>query len=474
MATGQTQKSFSELKKSRKYRELMRKAARQVSRKHLHLEQLEDRRLMALGPNLVAILPNSGALLMENDVRDVAPKDLTFRFAEGQSIDPTTIANGIRITRGGLDHTIGGTDDVVIAPGFIGLGDTSREVVMRFAETLPDDVYRIVIFGAGANALKDIAGNPFNNGSNLTRNFSLDLGAQVVAIVPQPVVRNPVTGVLSQQRNQVVVYFNNDNLDLASAQNRQFYRLQANRNTLDPADDVEVLPTGVVYDPVTDSAILTFAQPLEQLFTGTVPGDIANSFRLRIGTSESPRPTATTTVLPTSDPGSTFTLAQNLGASLTGGTQGGVALIHGRIVNNDLNTTDDQLYDLAWPGATDEPGHRHIPVEDHFQLGADATDGITTVFYNFQQIIGTIPDGIGGSQTAFNLITDNQKQRAREVFELYNRYSGVQFIESDTQGIIVATGDMRAINPFVTTGAGHPYGNSSIPGQIAIMDNAET
>src|SRR4051794_36014192 len=92
MATGQPQKSFSEIKKSRKYRELMRKQARQVSRKNLHLEQLEDRRMMAVGPNLVAILPNSGALLNEGDIRHVAPKDLTFRFAEGQAIDPTTVA----------------------------------------------------------------------------------------------------------------------------------------------------------------------------------------------------------------------------------------------------------------------------------------------------------------------------------------------------------------------------------------------
>ncbi len=472
MATGQPQKSFSEIKNSRRYREAMRKNSRQLSRKQLMLEHLEDRRMMAVGPNLVAILPNSGALLLEGDIRHVAPKDLTFRFAEGQSIDATTVATGIKITRGGLDHTIGGADDVVITPGFIGLGDTSREVVMRFASTLPDDVYRIQIIGAGVGALRDIAGNPFNNGSNLTRNFTLDLGAQVVAIVPQPVVRTGTT--LSQQRNQIVVYFNNDDLNPLSAQNPQFYRLYANRNTLDPADDVEILPTGVLYDPVADTATLTFSAPLEQLFTGTIPGDIANSFRLRIGTSETARPTALTTVLATNDPGSTFTLSQDLGASLTGGTQGGVSLIHGRIVNNDLNTTDDQLYDLDWPGANDEPGHRHIPVEDHLQFGPDATDGITTVFYNFQNIIGVIPDGIGGSQTAFNLITDNQKQRAREIFDLYNRYSGIQFIETANQGITVATGDMRAINPFVTTGINHPYGNSDIPSQRAIMDNAET
>ncbi|MFN0019852.1 MAG: hypothetical protein ACKVP0_16465, partial [Pirellulaceae bacterium] len=477
MATGQPQKSFSEIKKSRKYRELMRKHSRQVSRKNLHLEQLEDRRMMAVGPNLVAILPNSGALLNEGDIRHVAPKDLTFRFAEGQAIDPTTLATGIKMTRGGLDRTMGTADDVIVTPGFIGLGDTSREVVMRFAETLPDDVYRIQIIGAGAGALKDIAGSPFNNGQNVTRNFRLDLGAQVVAVVPQPVVRTGTT--LSQERNKIVVYFNNDELLKSSAENPQFYRLSANRNTLDPADDVEVLPTSVVYDTVANTATLIFLksdgtpQPLEGLFTATVPGDIANSFRLRIGTSEAPRPTATTTALPTNDPASTFVLAQDLGVSLTGGTQGGVSLIHGRIVNNDLNTVDDHLYDLTWPGNSNEPGHRHIPVEDHYQLGSDSTDGITTVFYNFRQIIGTIPDGIGGTQTAFNLITENQKQRAREIFELYNRYSGVQFIESDSQGIIVATGDMRVINTGVTTGIGHPYGNSSIPGQIAIMDNAE-
>ena len=41
--------------------------------------------------------------------------------------------------------------------------------------------------------------------------FQLDLGPQVVAVVPQPISRN-AQGALTQARNQIQVYFNNDDL----------------------------------------------------------------------------------------------------------------------------------------------------------------------------------------------------------------------------------------------------------------------
>ena len=45
-------------------------------------------------------------------------------------------------------------DDQLIVPAYIGLGDTKREVVIRFASALPDDSYLIDILGRGPSHKK--------------------------------------------------------------------------------------------------------------------------------------------------------------------------------------------------------------------------------------------------------------------------------------------------------------------------------
>ena len=103
-------------------------------------------------------------------------------------------------------------DDVSITPAYVGLGDTDREVVIRFAETLPDDFYLIDILGSGPFALRNSAGLPFNGGASQSVRFDLDLGTTIQAVVPQPVIR-AANGTLTQQRNQIYVYFNDDDLN---------------------------------------------------------------------------------------------------------------------------------------------------------------------------------------------------------------------------------------------------------------------
>src|SRR5262245_30936107 len=77
------------VKRSRQYRE-------RAARLRLGVESLEERALMALGPTLVAINPNTGSVLTHDNTAsqtlNVAPTDLTFRFDDGQAIDPTTLA----------------------------------------------------------------------------------------------------------------------------------------------------------------------------------------------------------------------------------------------------------------------------------------------------------------------------------------------------------------------------------------------
>ena len=53
--------------------------------------------MMAVGPTLVALIPNSGVFLNNNDTLNVAPRDLTFRFAQGNSIDPATPIRSVRL-----------------------------------------------------------------------------------------------------------------------------------------------------------------------------------------------------------------------------------------------------------------------------------------------------------------------------------------------------------------------------------------
>ncbi len=494
MATQRSLSRLSTLKKSRKFRDRARKESRR-----LHLEQLEDRRVMA-----VFVLPNNGALLQDGETRTVAPKDLTFRFTDIPGIDPTTIDNGIRLVRAGHDGAFGQANDVIVPVGFTGLGDNNREVVMRFAEALPDDTYQITIVGSGADPLRDTSGAAFNGGIDVTINFRLDLGAQVVAVVPQP-VRRLQNGTLSMTdlfagnpnprstQNVIHVYFNDDDLDLISAMQPEFYRLYITKDTLDPADDTEILPSLVEYDSVANLVRLTFGQggitSLDQLGTPDGSRDPIKSFRLRIGTDEVRRnngqPTPTTR-LDSLDPGSSFANARDLGNAITTTSQGSSSAF--------AQVIEPQFYSLVWPGSNTDPGHRDIPAESHLSEGNDLLNGaddgvdndnqirlvdqrgIPTVHYNFQSFLGSIPDGIGGSQPAFNLITENQKQRAREIFDLYTKYSGIQFVETETSGLLIATGDLRVINPNIPTGPGGVAGLASSDGAgggIAVMDNAE-
>ncbi|HND55888.1 MAG TPA: hypothetical protein PLV92_25905, partial [Pirellulaceae bacterium] len=186
--------------------------------------------------------------------------------------------------------TLDGANDVLLSPGYIGRGESDREIIARFKDRLPDDRYHIDILGSTAQALKNDKAEAFNGGLNFQREFELDLGAQVVAVVPQPIDR-ATNGTLSQRRNQIDVYFNNDDLYPTALSTGQispnpavvdpaFYRLIFSRDTVENTDDVTFTPASVQYDPVSDKAVLTFAANIDQLPTGV------GTYRLRIGTNE--------------------------------------------------------------------------------------------------------------------------------------------------------------------------------------------
>ena len=103
MATPRLAKRLSELQHSSKARRLRR---RERESRRLQLESLEDRRLMAVGPSLVAVLSNNGDFLDAGDTLNIAPRDLTFRFSQGASIDPSSISSGIQLLRSGGDKVV--------------------------------------------------------------------------------------------------------------------------------------------------------------------------------------------------------------------------------------------------------------------------------------------------------------------------------------------------------------------------------
>tara|TARA_R110001592_G_scaffold31886_3_gene111922 strand:+ start:37950 stop:54350 length:16401 start_codon:yes stop_codon:yes gene_type:complete len=156
-------------------------------------EQLEDRTLLA-GASLVNIEPNIDLSLTDGEVYHEAPQELTFVFSPGQQIDPNSLG-GIQIVRSGSDGTFADGNEVTIDPGYIGIGDNPNEVIVRFASALPDDNYQITIFGTGADPLLNLSGEAFQDGVDQTINFELDLGAKVVAVVSQPVLREQVLSV---------------------------------------------------------------------------------------------------------------------------------------------------------------------------------------------------------------------------------------------------------------------------------------
>src|SRR5262249_910023 len=127
------------------------------------------------------------------------------------------------------------------------------------------------IAGTGATALKNSNGEAFNTGADLSLDFSLDYGGQVVAVVPQPVSPGASVGTLTQSANEIDVYFNNTPLSPASASNPAFYQL------INTADGTVQLPATVTYDPAHNLAKLVFSSNLA-----------ASTYHLRIGTDAPP------------------------------------------------------------------------------------------------------------------------------------------------------------------------------------------
>ncbi len=411
-------------------------------------ENLEIRSLLT---TLVAVRPNIGAFLVDGETRNVAPQELTLQFSLGEAIDVGSISTkSILVERAGHDGEFT-TSKVPVSVGYVGIGNSVNEVVLRFAENLPNDHYRITVKGTGADRLTSSGGTAFNDGNDDEFSFRLDLGAQVVGVVPQPVTTNPNGTISDTARNRIVVYFNEDDLNQASAENPGFYQLIFTNDTVSNADDSVHTPQTAVYNSANNTVTLTFASNIENL-SG------AGTYRLRIGNAEAP-PAAPLLQTINADPGDSYG-----GANTSVGT---ISLAGNRshLLTNAINP---QTYAFTFPGANTDPGNRQIEIESHLNGGADTTPGTSQIDYNFRDVYGTDPLG----NILNNVITTAQKERAREVFEFYSNLLGIDFRETDSSGLTIVTGDMRALDPTIPTGPGGVAGLAG--GGMAIMDQAET
>ncbi|NCX99508.1 MAG: hypothetical protein EBX35_13275, partial [Planctomycetia bacterium] len=396
-------------------------------------ERLEQRRVMAF--DLVAAYADSVTPFYVKDASPAvvslgeAPQQITLRFSPGVRIDAATLAGNVTIVSaaGGAPVDVGlSVDDL----------PNQNQVVVRFKEALTDGSYRINV-GAGLRSLA-----PADSAVATTVNVRLDLGAYVVGVVPQPVVRG-VSGALAQARGQIQVFFNTEDPLLASAaQNRSFYRLIQ----VDPATNAEIgaaiNPGDVTYDPTTGRATLRFGAALQ---------NAAGLYRLEIGGTAASAPVVFTAG---GDDNSSFTTALDLGALGSAGAQIDASIE----TRATLPTPVGNLEFPVQPGALDSPGHRDVPVDSgahgvpSFAV-VDPASGVTTVRYDFRDIIGQDPQG----NDLQNVITEAQKQRAREIFELFSLYSGLRFVEAEydplVPSLMVATGDLRAFDPTIPAGS---------------------
>ncbi|MEC8555200.1 MAG: Ig-like domain-containing protein [Planctomycetota bacterium] len=416
---------------------------------------------LQVGPTLLSVSPNVGEIFSFNGINQLTegPNELTLRF--DRELSDAALA-GFQIYRSGKDLEFDNGNDVVITPGWIGFGETRRIIKARFASPLVDDLYRIEVLQAG---ITDTDGNaliPRVDGTDRDAVlFRLELGALVNAVVPQPVTSQP-DGTVTQARDQIVVYFNNDDLHPEAVTSTgspsdptvvrpEFYQLILTEDSVTPGDDTVFRPNMISYDPATDSATLTFANDIDQLAGG------AGTFRLRVGSNIPVNSAANPPVIP----------RFSLGGDVPGFTAGAVPLGGPDfIVAQELVNTQNQL-NLAYPGsAFSDPGHRDVNGTSHTVGAPDVDLQVTQQFYNFALDRDYLP----GDRTS---ITPEQMDRVREIFEYWGAQLGIDFVEtSEKSDFTVVVGPL--------SGAGGSLGTMIVPDPIfapqerlVILDAAE-
>ena len=120
------------------------------------VEGLEPRKMLAF-EYVASYIETESPFHQAGDVAtpslDIAPQQVVLRFTPETQIDPSSLVGGITVERSGRANDpfgdTGSFDDVTVSPGVIIVDDAPNEnqVVVRFANSLPDDTYQITING---------------------------------------------------------------------------------------------------------------------------------------------------------------------------------------------------------------------------------------------------------------------------------------------------------------------------------------
>jgi hypothetical protein len=446
------------------------------------LETLEERLVMA-GPGIPQIFADGVALTDLNE----APREFIFRFDQTQAIDlSSVVAGGIQFIGSGGDSVFGNDNDRRLDPVFT-TGSTPNEIVARFATPPVQDRYRLTIVGQGPTALRNQQQQVFNNQTDRSFDFSVNLAPRVVAVVPQPTA-TAGSGV-SQAGNQIQVFFS-ENIPTALATDPRVYQLIDTKGTLDSRDDLLVSQSGIL-NPITSVTYLADAASRTFRATITFRNPLAEGqYRLRVGNNDPifavpNNPPISPGI--TGDPGESFATAADIRTASSASIGGQPGVQNSFVISNQrIDRGDVPAYLLRFPGNNDEPGHRQIAVPGENHIGRDAngnlllddlrTDGagIQTQRYNFRTDYGVTQTG----QSLINGITETQKQRIREILSLYGHYLGIKFVETARDGWAIAVGDVRArgvnelaeptpandLIPIAPAIAGQAYRNRDVDG----------
>lgn len=177
---------------------------------------------------------------------------------------------------------------------------------------------------------------------------------------------------------------------------------------------------------------------------GAMDGTTGGSYRITIGSN---------VVISASDANSSFGTATNLGNLGTAEQR----------FSSQIEPQTAFAQPL-YPGGVDEPGHRDIPAEDH-RAGTGTTyvlpNAIGVLEYNFGLVYGADSQG----NPLINQINEDQKDRAREIYEMYASLYGFEVRETANRGTQVVTGDIRAVAPDFPPGS---IGGIAGGGQVII------
>jgi len=144
-----------------------------------------------LAPQVTAESPAPGSLATSGSV--------TISFTVNKNINPSTLnSNTIQVISAGPDGVLGTADDVSIPLTGVSFGVTPlkngrlgpEQISFTLPSNLTNDLYEVVLDGAGTPAITDIAGNPLNGsgtaGSNFTWQFVIDNSAAVGIVFAGP------------------------------------------------------------------------------------------------------------------------------------------------------------------------------------------------------------------------------------------------------------------------------------------------